>query len=154
MLAAGAWLLGKLSAQAVAALGRRYALGWSAKAKKYHDLSLQALQAGDRAAYEAANKLANEAFNKSFYLGVAQSAAYFWPCALALAWMQTRFLEITLPLPLLGWPLSYVAVFILLYLLVWLTASCWRKGRARWRRRPEDHHRLPALTPIGEQDPD
>lgn len=154
VLATGAWLLGKLSAQVVVALSRRYAVGWSAKAKKYHDLSLQALQTGDRAAYEAANKLANEAFNKSFYLGVAQSAAYFWPCGLALAWMQTRFLEITLPLPLLGWPLSYVAVFILLYLLVWLTVGSLRKGCARWRRRQKDNHNLSTLTLVVGQDSD
>lgn len=119
-LALLARLLGQVGSAVVFYLGRRYALGLSQEAKRYHDLSLQALEVGDRAAYEAANRLANEAFNKSFYLGVAQSAAYFWPCGLALAWMQTRFQEVTLAVPLLGWELGYVAVFILSYLAIFL----------------------------------
>lgn len=135
-LALFAWLLGRAGSAAVFQLGRRYAVGLSQEAKKYHDLSLQALEAGDRAAYEAANRLANEAFSKSFYLGVAQSAAYFWPCGLALAWMQTRFQEVTLTVPLLGWNLGYVAVFILSYLALCLLLGLGRRLIAGLRRRP------------------
>jgi hypothetical protein len=112
-------LLGKLSAGAVLATGRRYSLRLSGEAKKYQDLSIQALQVGDRPAYEAANKLANEAFNKSFYLGVAQSAAFFWPVGFILAWMQYRFLGLAFPIPLIGWPVGYIGVFILLYIAAW-----------------------------------
>ncbi len=50
-----ALLLGKLSAAAVLAAGRHYSLRLSDEAKKYQDLSIQALQAGDRPAYEAGN---------------------------------------------------------------------------------------------------
>ena len=78
-----ALLLGKLGSAAVLAAGRRYSLRLSGEAKKYQDLSIQALKAGDRPAYEAGNQLANEAFGKSFYLGVAQSAAFFWPVGLS-----------------------------------------------------------------------
>lgn len=127
-----AWLLGRAGSALIYYLSRRYVLNLSREAKNYHDLSLQALEAGDRAAYDAANKLANEAFSKSFYLAVAQSAAYFWPCGLALAWMQTRFLEVTLTVPFLGWPLSYVAVFILLYLGVSLVLRLLSRLAARW----------------------
>ena len=114
-----ALVLGKLSAALVLAAGRHYSLPLAQKAKKYQDLSIQALQAGDRPAYEAANKLANDAFSKTFFLGVAQSAAFFWPVGLVLAWMQYRFLGLAFPIPLLGWSVGYIGVFIPIYLAVW-----------------------------------
>ncbi len=111
--------LGKLGAAAVLAAGRRYAMRLAGEAKKYQDISIQALQAGDRPAYEAANKIANEAFNKSFFLGVAQSAAYFWPVGFVLAWMQYRFLNIELlPIPGTGLSIGFVGVFILMYIVI------------------------------------
>ena len=61
--------LGKLGSAAVLTAGRRYTRRLAGEAKKYHDMSILALESGDRPAYEAANKLANETFNKSFYLG-------------------------------------------------------------------------------------
>jgi hypothetical protein len=113
--------LGKLGSAAVLAAGRRYTNNLVGEAKKYHELSHQALQVGDRPAYEAANKLANEAFNKSFFLGVAQSAAYFWPVGLVLAWMQYRFLNIALlTIPGTDFAIGFVGVFILIYGMILL----------------------------------
>jgi hypothetical protein len=118
-MASLALLLGKTGSAAVLAAGRRYATRLSGEAKKYHDLSLQALKSGDRPAYEAANKLANDAFNKSFFLGVAQSAAYFWPVGFVLAWMQYRFLDIELlPIPGTGLSIGFVGVFIFIYVMI------------------------------------
>lgn len=115
-----ALMLGKMSAALVLAASRRHTRKLADEAKKYHDLSIQALQAGERATYEAANKLANEAFGRSFFLGVAQSAAFFWPVGLVLAWMQYRFFGLAFPIPLLGWPISFMGVFILFYISVWI----------------------------------
>jgi hypothetical protein len=119
VMAVLALLLGKISAALVLTAGRQYALRLGGEAKKYQDMSIQALQAGDRPSYEAANKLANEAFNKSFFLGVAQSAAFFWPVGLVLAWMQYRFLGLAFPIPLIGWSVGYIGVFIPLYIAAW-----------------------------------
>lgn len=119
VMAALALALGKLGSAAVLAAGQRYAADLSGEAKKYQDLSHQALQVGDRPAYEAANKLANEAFNKSFFLGVAQSAAYFWPVGLVLAWMQYRFLDIELmAIPGTSLAIGFIGVFILIYIII------------------------------------
>ncbi len=116
--------LGKLGSAAVLTAGRRYTLHVVGEAKKYHDLSHLALQAGDRSAYEAANKLANDAFNKSFFLGVAQSAAFFWPVGLVLAWMQYRFLNIELlSIPGTGLAIGFVGVFILVYCMIILVIN-------------------------------
>lgn len=111
--------LGKLGSSAVLAAGLRYSTRLADEAKKYQDLSHQALKIGERSTYEAANKLANEAFNKSFFLGVAQSAAFFWPVGLVLAWMQYRFLNIELiSIPGTGLSIGFVGVFILMYVMI------------------------------------
>jgi hypothetical protein len=127
--------LGKLGSAAVLAAGRRYSMRLAGEAKKYQDLSLQALQVRDRPAYEAANKLANDAFNKSFFLGVAQSGAYFWPVGLVLAWMQYRFLDIELlPIPGTGLSIGFVGVFILVYIITMCLIKKVKQQIPRFRR--------------------
>lgn len=91
---------------------------FSAEALKYQDLSLEALKAGDKEAYRAANKLANDAFGHSWFMQIALSAAFLWPVFFALAWMQHRFLELEFSLWFSGWSLGYIGVFILLYIPV------------------------------------
>ena len=81
---------------------------------------MEALKAGNRPAYEAANKVANEAFGKSFFMQLALSATFFWPIFFALGWMQYRFLEMAFPLPFIGFSLGYIGVFILLYIPVYV----------------------------------
>jgi hypothetical protein len=135
VLASLALLLGKLGAALVLAAGRRFSLRLANEAKKYQDLSHQALQAGDRPAYEAANQLANEAFSKSFFLGVAQSAAFFWPVALILAWMQYRFLDIEmLHLPGTDLSIGFVGVFILMYIMIVLLVNLAKRQLFHHRR--------------------
>lgn len=90
----------------------------AAEATKYQDLSIDALKAGDKAAYTAANKLANDAFGKSFFQQATLSAAFLWPVFFALAWMQYRFLDLEFPLPFDGWSLGYIGIFLLLYIPV------------------------------------
>lgn len=86
---------------------------------KYQDLSIEAAKAGDKTSYKAANKMANEAFGKSFFSQMAVSMARLWPLPFALAWMQTRFLEVEFPVPFIGFSLGYIGVFILLYIAVY-----------------------------------
>jgi len=61
-----ALMVGELTSLLASLLVRRHFTQVAGEAKKYQDLSMEALKAGDRPAYEAANKLANDAFNKSF----------------------------------------------------------------------------------------
>jgi hypothetical protein len=145
-----ALLLGKLGSAAVLAAGRYYSLRLANEAKKYQDLSIQALQVGDRPAYEAANKLANEFFNKSFFLGVAQSAAFFWPVGLILAWMQYRFLGLAFPIPLIGWSVGYIGVFIPLYIAAWWLFNILTRWISRIlnKIRPFDAARIHHAVPL------
>ncbi len=86
-----------------------------------HTLSMQALDAGDMEAYKACNKLANEAFGKVFFQTVALSSAKLCPVFFALAWMQSRFIDIAVPLPvtlpLIGNSVGYIFVFVVFYIL-------------------------------------
>ncbi len=86
-----------------------------------HDQSMNALKAGDRGAYKSINKLANEAFGKTFFLQVSMAAASLWPVPFALGWMQSRFAGIDFPLPAeipgLGEGVGYPFIFIPLYVL-------------------------------------
>jgi hypothetical protein len=104
-------------------------------ATRYHNLSLEALSAGDRPAYKAANKLANEAFGRAFFLQVALSAAFLWPVFLALAWMGLRFSGVKFPL-IFNVSLGYIGVFILVYVPAYLI---FKRARRRIFTAPASH---------------
>jgi hypothetical protein len=102
-----------------------------------HGQSIHALQAGDKQAYKDINRLANEAYGKTFFLQVAMAASSLWPVACALAWMQMRFSEIRFPLPadlpVLGKTVGYPFIFIPLYILTRILVAALRR---QWPRSP------------------
>ncbi len=119
ILAGLAVLLGHLTSR-LAHLALRKRIGQdTATAARYQELSIQALQAGDQQAYKAANRLANEAFGKSFFLQAGMSAGFLWPIFLALAWMQERFQGIEIPLVVVPYSLGFAGIFIILYILAY-----------------------------------
>jgi len=124
VLALHALALGELSLWLARRLVGPYLEETAARARHYQELSIEALKVGDRAAYEAANKLANEAFSKAFFQQLALSGAFFWPAPLALAWMQYRFLGVDIPLPGTGLSLGFIGAFILCYLAAYF---CWKR---------------------------
>jgi hypothetical protein len=85
------------------------------EAVKYQNLSIDALTAGNKEAYRAANKLANDAFGHSFFMQIALSAAFLWPICFSLAWMSYRFADLEFPVPFLHYSLGYIAVFLFLF---------------------------------------
>ncbi|MBW1785469.1 MAG: hypothetical protein JRK53_02445 [Deltaproteobacteria bacterium] len=101
-----------------------------------HHQSINALKAGDKSAYKAINKLANDAFGESFFLRLAMACAALWPAAMALAWLQSRFSHIRFPLPfnvpLAGKHVGYAFVFIPLYILVRIVFG---KAKGWWKKR-------------------
>src|SRR4030042_5681352 len=99
-------LVGEFTSFLASFMVRRHFERVAGEAKRYQDLSMEALKAGDRPAHEAANQVANEAFGKSFFMQVALSATFFWPIFFALGWMQYRFLEMEFPIPGTNWSLG------------------------------------------------
>jgi hypothetical protein len=100
------------------------------EASKYQDLSIDAAKAGDKATFKAANKLANDAFGRSFFSLMALSMARLWPTPFALAWMQYRFLEVEIPIPGTNWSLGFIGAFIITYVMAYLALT-----RLPWFRR-------------------
>jgi len=80
-----------------------------------HNLSIQAITVKDKASFKAANSLANESFGKTFFSQAALFCASLWPVPFLLAWMSLRFRGVGIPF--FGATVSYVAVFLPLYIL-------------------------------------
>jgi hypothetical protein len=89
----------------------------SESATKYQDLAIDALRAGNKEAYKAANMLANDSFGHAFFQQVALSASFLWPIFFALAWMQYRFLDIEFPIPGTSWSMGFIGLFIIMYII-------------------------------------
>ena len=113
-------LVGEFTSFLASCIVRRHYEQVTGEAKRYQDLSMEALKSGDRPAYEGANKLANEAFGKSFYSQVALSATFVWPIFFVLAWMQYRFLGVAFPIPGTNWSLGFIGVFIIIYVAAYI----------------------------------
>ncbi len=86
----------------------------------YQAMSMEALQAGDQQAYKAANKLANDAFGRSFFMQIALSAAFLWPIFFALEWMSLRFSDVEFELLFSSRTMGFTGVFILMYALAYI----------------------------------
>jgi hypothetical protein len=113
-------LLGDLLALAASRLNRRLYGQQLSEMVHQHNLSVKAIGAGDKQSYTAVNKQAHEAFGKYFFSQTAIGMASLWPVPFALAWMDMRFRDAPLVLPvhmpLVGDSVPYLPVFILLYI--------------------------------------
>ena len=90
------------------------------EARRYQDLSAEAMAAGEKEAYHAANKLANDAFGRSFFMQIALSGAFLWPIFVALAWMDLRFRDVEFSLLFTGYSVGFIGMFIVLYAAAYL----------------------------------
>ncbi|MBI4642426.1 MAG: hypothetical protein HY790_06085 [Deltaproteobacteria bacterium] len=130
VLAGIAMLIGEVSVFLAFRFTRKRFGEKTAEAEKYQNLSMDALKAGNKEAYQATNKLANDAFGHSFFQQLTLSAAFLWPVFFALAWMQYRFLEVEFPIPGTNWSLGFIGGFIIIYIAAYLALK-----RLPWFRR-------------------
>jgi hypothetical protein len=151
-------LLGRLSYDLVWRFNRGHYAKEEGEMTRMHNLSVAAIEAGDKTAYKAANKEANEAFGKSFFAGAALFSVSIWPLPFALAWLATRFEGVDVPL-FPGHAVRYNAVFLGLYILLRLGMwSLWQKlpffGRTERLRREMAARRvkLRPWTDLGKSD--
>ena len=79
-------LVGELTLAVVYRINRTPVTDYANQTLYYHEQSLKAKQAGDEKAYKGINKLANEAYGKSFFLFIAMGMASLWPAFFAAAW--------------------------------------------------------------------
>jgi hypothetical protein len=109
-------IVGELTISVVFKVNRSHLDKLNSRVEKMERLSGEALRSGDQTSYTACNKEGNEAFGQLFFNKFGLSAASLFPIFFALAWMQERFAEIALPLPLFDWEINYVFFFLLNYI--------------------------------------
>lgn len=127
VLALVSLFLGKASQDLVWLWNKAHYEREEAEMTRMHNLSVAAIEAGDKAAYKAANHEANEAFGKAFFAGAALFSVSIWPVPFALAWLAGRFDGLDVPL-FPGYLIRYNAVFLGLYILMrLLTWPLWRR---------------------------
>ncbi len=124
-------LLGRLTMALVFRVNRKTVKETIKQVEDHHNQSMNALRSGNKPAYKAINKLANDAYGKTFFLQVAMASSSLWPVPLALAWLEIRFSSVDFPFPLnlsfLDGTVSYVFIFILAYILTRIMLSHLKK---------------------------
>jgi len=110
-----ALILGELTISWAFLLSRKYIEKITSEVTRYQNLSEGALAVGDQKAYAASNKLANDAFGRTFFMQIALSAAFLWPIFFALDWMGHRFSGVEFRIVFTDYSVGYICVFIALY---------------------------------------
>jgi len=90
---------------------------------RMHNLSVKAIQMKDKQSYKASNLWANEYFGKTFFCGAALFSVSIWPVPFALGWMGSRFADVSVPLPFVEATTTYIAVFLVLYIMTRISFS-------------------------------
>jgi len=110
-------LLGEGAAAALYLLHHKYYATDDNEMRRFHKISMDALQAGNKEAYLAANTLAREHFGRSFFAGAALGLTSLWPLPFALGWMSLRFEGIVLyDIPGSGYGAGYAFVLLTIYI--------------------------------------
>jgi len=128
VLAFLALTIGELTAAVALRFLRGRTEKYSESASKYQDLAMDALKAGNKEAYTAANRLANDDFGHAFFQQIALSASSLWPVFFALAWMQYRFLAIEFPIPGTRLSIGFIGFFIIIYIIAFFLFKRIKKG--------------------------
>ncbi len=115
VLALVAVILGEFTISLAYLANRKRIEKETGEALQYQNLSIDALKAKNKHAYKASNKLANDAFGKTFFMQIAMSSAFLWPIPFALAWMDYRFADVDFRILFTDHLVGYAYVFVPLY---------------------------------------
>lgn len=110
-------ILGEITSSLLFWCNRHYYTSMQDEMVRAHNLSVQALHAGNKEAYLAVNRQAHERFGKSFFAQAATGMSSLWPLPFALGWMSLRFAGIDVyHIPYTEKTLGYVFVMLALYI--------------------------------------
>lgn len=119
VLASYCVVIGAFTSAGLYLLHHKYFSSMQDNMVRYHNLSVEALHSGNKEAYLAANKLAQEDFGKSFFAQATIGFASLWPLPFALSWMSARFEGIAIyRLPWTDMHAGYVFILITVYIAV------------------------------------
>lgn len=117
LLACYCVLIGELTSAVLYLINRKFYAEQQEAMTKAHNLSVDALQSGDKESYKAINRQAHEAFGKAFFAQAALGIASLWPVPFSLAWLNARFEGVPIfVIPFWDHPLYYPFVLIICYL--------------------------------------
>ena len=122
-------LIGELTMGVALRLNWKFVRKRTSEMVRRHNQSVNALRAGDKELYSGFNKLANEAFGKSFFQNLAMGMGSLWPIFFAAAWLQERFLDVEFPVPGTPWYMPWTGAFAMLYILIRITFAKYLKKR-------------------------
>ncbi len=108
-------VIGEVCIGAVFLLNRHHIARTTDDVVRYQKVSADALAAGDKGAYDASNKMGNDAFGKSFFSQIAMSAASLWPVFLIGGWMQYRFADVEFSILFTDFTVGALCPFVALY---------------------------------------
>lgn len=128
ILACWAAILGELTLAAAFRINRKAVKERLDETSHYSERSINALKSGDKKSYKAINRLANEAFGKSFFLMTSMGMSSLWPAFFAAAWLQKRFGDLRFSFPVLDEGLNFVPCFIISYVLARVLTGYLKKG--------------------------
>ncbi len=123
ILAIWAGILGELT------LAAAYRINGAAMSQRldetayYQERSINALKSGDKPSYKAINRLANDAFGRSFFLLMAMGMSSLWPAFLAGAWLQSRFGDLRFSFPFFDNGLNFLPFFLICYIIARILVS-------------------------------
>ncbi len=120
ILACMAVIVGELTISALFLINRKHIEEVNAEILRYQNLSFNALSAGNKEIYKTANKLANDAFGRSFFLQIALSAGFLWPAFFVMLWMSYRFSDIQFDFMFTGREVGFICPFIALFAAAYL----------------------------------
>ncbi len=149
VLAFLAVIVGEITISLLFLINRRHIATLSENVERYHNISIEALKAGDKSAYQAANKIANDAYGRSFFYQVTLSAGFIWPAFFALLWMSHRFSDVSFQVLFTNQTVNYACPFVALYIAAVLV---FRKIKYkipyfRWIKTLLDESKPPQETP-------
>lgn len=118
LLVCYAIFLGEITSGLLYVLNSKYYTDLQKKMIEAHNKSVSALHAGNKEAYLAINRDANEHFGKFFFSQAGLSISSLWPVPFALQWLELRFHGIEfIPTPFENIHIGYVFVYGIAYII-------------------------------------
>jgi hypothetical protein len=118
LLALAVTIVGELAMAGAYFLNRKHFAKINREMILNNNNSIRALSHGDKVSYKACNSLANDAFGRNFFSGLALFASSIWPVAFALGWLALRYGSVEFPLPLVERTVGANFFFVPLYIVV------------------------------------
>jgi hypothetical protein len=117
LLCLWAVIVGEITYRIVKRINKKYVHEHNDEMVAWNNRAMNALKAGNKEVYTGANKLANDAFGRSFFLSLAMGMASLWPAFLGAAWLQARFQGVPVPVPFMDAEINWVPPYVVMYIV-------------------------------------